>query len=71
MQICPRLACNCRQKYMQLTGETTRIACKNTRQTQEKISANAGKNTRNRRQKYMQFADKTPAIAGKITCNCI
>ena len=59
MQICPRLACKiacfCRQKFMQLTGKNTGIAGKNTRQTQAKIIANAGKNTR--------------TIAGKKTCS--
>ena len=40
---------------MQLTGKNTGIAGENTRQTQAKISANAGKNNR--------------TIAGKKTCN--
>ena len=67
MQICPRLACKiawfCRQKYMQLTGKNTRIAGKNTRQTQTKITANAGK-------KPAQTQPKKPAIPRRITCNC-
>ena len=66
MQICPRLACKiacfCRQKYMQLAGKNTRIAGKNTRQTQAEITANAGKNTRT-------VAGKKPAIPHRITCN--
>ena len=67
MQICPRLACKiacfCRQKYMQLTGKNTSIAGKNIRQTQAKITANAGKITRT-------IAGKKPAIPRRITCNC-
>ena len=52
-----------RQKYMQLTGKNTRIAGKNTRQTQAKITAIARKNTRT-------IAGKKPAIPRRITCNC-
>ena len=48
---------------MQFTGENTRIAGKNTRQTQAKITANAGKNTRT-------IAGKKAAIPRRITCNC-
>ena len=80
MQICPRLACKiacfCRQKYMQLTGKNTGIAGKNTRQTQAKITANAGKNTRtisgkktcNSTQNYLQLQAICHHSAGKITC---
>ena len=71
MQICPRLACKlacfCRQKYMQLTGKNTGIAGKNTRQTQAKITANAGKNTRTiTGKKNLQFHAELPAIAGNL-----
>ena len=60
MQIFPRLAfkiaCFCKQKYMQFAGKNTRIAGKNTRQTQAKITANASENT--------------CTIAGKDTSTC-
>ena len=48
---------------MQLTGKNTAIAGKNTRQTQAKITANAGKNIRT-------IAGKKPGIPRIITCNC-
>ena len=79
MQICPRLACKiacfCRQKYMQLTGKNTGIAGKNTRQTQAKISANAGKipaqsqakKTCNSTQNYLQSAT-TPRVNSPANC---
>ena len=80
MQICSRLACKiacfCRQKYMQLTGKNTGIAGKNTRQTQAKITANAGKNARtmagkktcNSTQNYLQLQAICHHTAGKFTC---
>ena len=59
-QTCSRLACKiacvCRQKYMQFPAQNTRIADENTRQTQSKITVNANKNTR--------------TIGGKHTRNC-
>ena len=52
---------------MQLTGKNTRIAGKNTRQTQAKITANAGKNTRTiAGKKNLQFHAELPAIAGNL-----
>ena len=52
---------------MQLTGKNTRIAGKNTRQTQVKITANAGKNTRTiASKKNRQFHAELPAIAGNL-----
>ena len=49
---------------MQLTGKNTGIAGKNTRQTQAKITANAGKNTRTiAGNKNLQFHAELPAIA--------
>ena len=80
MQICPRLACKiacfCKQKYMQLTGKNTGIAGINTRQTQAKTTANAGKNTRkitgkktcNSTQNYLPLQAICHHTAGKITC---
>ena len=63
----PRLACKiacfCRQKYMQFTGKNTRIAGKNTRQTQAKI-------TETQEKIPAQSQAKKPAIPRKITCNC-
>ena len=60
MQICPRLACKiacfCWQKYIQFAGKNTGISRRINCQTQSKITANAGKNTR--------------TIAGKNTRNC-
>ena len=56
----------CRQKYMQFTGKNTKIAGKNTHQTQAKITANAGKNTRKiAGKKNLQFHAESPAIAGR------
>ena len=48
---------------MQLTGKNTAIAGKNTRQTQAKITANAGKKTRT-------ILGKKPEIPRRNTCNC-
>ena len=76
----PRLACKiacfCRQKYMQLTGKNTGIAGKITRQTQPKITANSRKNTRtiagkktcNSSQNYLQLQAIWYHTAGKFTC---
>ena len=65
-----KIACFCRQKYMQLTGKNTGIAGKNTSQTQAKITAHAGKNTRQTQAKITANAGKnTRKIAGKKTCN--
>ena len=52
---------------MQLTGKNTGIAGKNTRQTQAKITANAGKNTRIiAGKKNLQFHAEFPASAGNL-----
>ena len=74
IQICSRTACKiacfCRQKYMQLAGKNTKMAGKNTRkrrqeypQSQAKIHAICG-------QQYPQSQATIPAIAGKLTRNC-
>ena len=52
---------------MQLTGKNTGIAGKNTRQTQAKITANAGENTRTIASKQnLQFHAELLAIAGNL-----
>ena len=61
---------------MQNTGKNTRIAGKNTRQTQAKITANPGKNTRtiagkktcNSTQNYLQLQAICYQTAGKFIC---
>ena len=53
---------------MQLTGKNTGIAGKNTRQTQTKITANAGKKTCNSTQNYLQLQAICYHTAGKFTC---
>ena len=80
MQICPRrackIACFCRQKYMQCASKNTRIAGENTCQIQAKITANAGKNTRtiadkntrNCTRNYLQMQAICYHTAGKFTC---
>ena len=67
------------QKYMQFAGKSTRIAGKNTRQTQAKITANARKNTRtiagkntcNSTHNHLQLQVSQPSLhpAGEVTCN--
>ena len=51
---------------MQLTGKNTRIAGKNTRQMQAKITANAGKKLEKLRAKNLQFHAELLAIAGNL-----
>ena len=59
MQNCLLLQAKIHATYRQ----NTRIAGKNTRQAQAKMTANAGKKTRT-------IAGKKPAIPHRITCNC-
>ena len=59
MQIRPRLtrkiACFCRQNYMQLSGKNTRKCRQKYPQVQTKTPASAGKNTRHCSWKHSQF----------------
>ena len=70
MQICPRLACKiacfCRQKYMQLTGKNTGIAGKNTQRTQSKITANACNLLSHRGYTHSRLAGKLRALLRAI-----